>query len=99
MRIVRPGIVLMLSLAMALTFFLPGALAASDSAYGDSLRMTGAAEQLFALANQTRANYGLGALKWDPALAAGALQHCMRMTQGGALSHQYRGEPDVTLRA
>jgi uncharacterized protein YkwD len=94
---VRPGI--MLSLAMVLTFFPPCALAASDSAYGDSQWMTGAAEQLFALANQTRANYGLGVLKWDPALASGALQHCIRMTQGGSLSHQYRGEPDVTLRA
>jgi len=89
----------MLPLAMALAFFLPCALAASGSEHGGPQGMQGAAEQLFALANQTRANYGLGALKWDQALAASALQHCVRMTQGGSLSHQYRGEPDVTLRA
>lgn len=61
--------------------------------------MQAAVAQLFNLANQTRAEYGLGALRWDPALAAGAVQHCMRMTQSTSLSHQYRGEPDVAVRA
>jgi uncharacterized protein YkwD len=87
------------SLALALGLTLPIALAASDSTYGDPQQVQSAAGQLFALANQTRAAYGLGPLKWDPALASGALEHCIRMTQGGSLSHQYRGEPDVTARA
>jgi uncharacterized protein YkwD len=87
------------SLALALGCFLHIALAASDSAYGEPQQVQSAAGQLFALANQTRAQYGLTTLKWDPSLASGALQHCIRMTQGGSLSHQYRGEPDVTARA
>jgi hypothetical protein len=57
------------------------------------------AEQLFALANQTRAEHGLGRLKWDPALAVAAQRHCQRMTVEGALSHRYAGELDVTERA
>jgi uncharacterized protein YkwD len=57
------------------------------------------AEQLFALANQTRTQYGLGRLQWDQSLAAGALQHCMRMAREGPISHRYGGEPDVTARA
>ena len=67
----------------------------SQSAQG----MPTEAEQLFALANQTRARYGLGRLQWDQALAAGALQHCVRMAQAGPISHRYSGEPDVTARA
>jgi uncharacterized protein YkwD len=97
MRIVRQAVIL--SLALDLILFVPSAFAASDSPYGGPQAMPGGAEQLFALASQARAHYGLGALKWDPALAAGAMQHCMRMTQGGSISHQYRGEPDVTIRA
>jgi hypothetical protein len=57
------------------------------------------AEQLFVLANQTRVAQGLSALKWDPALAAAALQHCNRMAAEGPISHRYRGEPDLTTRA
>jgi uncharacterized protein YkwD len=57
------------------------------------------AEQLFALANQTRAAQGLVTLKWDPALAAAALQHCMRMAAEGPIAHRYGGEPDLTARA
>jgi len=57
------------------------------------------AEQLFALANQTRSRYSLGRLQWDQSLAAGALQHCMRMAREGPISHRYGGEPDVTTRA
>jgi uncharacterized protein YkwD len=87
------------SLALAFCFFLPIVLAASDSRYGEPQQVQSAAGQLFALANQTRAQDGLGPLKWDSALASGALQHCIRMTQVGSLSHQYRGEPDVMARA
>jgi cysteine-rich secretory family protein len=57
------------------------------------------AEQLFALANRTRAAQGLGTLKWDPALATAAMQHCVRMAAEGPISHRYGGEPDLTARA
>ncbi len=59
----------------------------------------GAAEQLFALANQARAQAGVGRLEWDPALAAAALAHCRRMAQEGPIAHRYGGEKDVSGRA
>jgi len=55
--------------------------------------------QLFTLANQVRMQNGLGTLQWDPALAAAAQQHCLRMAQDGSISHRYRGEPELTDRA
>jgi uncharacterized protein YkwD len=58
-----------------------------------------AAQQLFVLANQARAAAGAGLLKWDPALAAGALQHCQRMVAEGPIAHRYGGEPDLPARA
>jgi len=67
-----------------------------DSA-GPDLR--GAVAQIFALGNQARARTGVAALKWDPALAASAIEHCRRMAAAGPISHQYRGEPDLTTRA
>lgn len=57
------------------------------------------AEQLFALANQSRMQAGLGALKWDPNLAAAAMRHCQRMASEGEISHRYGGEPDLSQRA
>jgi Cysteine-rich secretory protein family len=57
------------------------------------------AEQIFALANQARAQAGAGALQWDPALAIAALDHCRRMAYEGPISHRYGGEPDVSERA
>jgi uncharacterized protein YkwD len=57
------------------------------------------AQQLFALGNQARAAQGLPPLAWDPALAAAALNHCARMVAEGPLSHQYAGEPDLSVRA
>jgi uncharacterized protein YkwD len=56
-------------------------------------------EQIFALGNQARAQAGVAALTWDPALAVAALQHCRIMAAGGPISHQYRGEPDLGSRA
>ena len=41
----------------------------------------------------------MGRLEWDQALAAAALQHCLRMAAEGPISHQYRGEPDLSARA
>jgi len=57
------------------------------------------AQQLFAMANESRAEAGAGRLVWDPALAQAAMQHCLRMTEEGPLSHQYRGEADLATRA
>jgi uncharacterized protein YkwD len=58
-----------------------------------------AAQQLFDLANQARANAGVGPLKWDSTLAASALLHCQRMVAEGPIAHQYRGEPELEIRA
>lgn len=57
------------------------------------------AEQLFAMANDTRAQQGLTRLQWDPQLAAAAMKHCQHMALGGPISHQYPGELDVAERA
>jgi uncharacterized protein YkwD len=56
-------------------------------------------EQIFALGNQARAQAGVASLGWDPALAAAAMQHCRMMAAAGPISHQYRGEPDLSTRA
>jgi hypothetical protein len=56
------------------------------------------AGRIFALANQARAQAGVGRLDWDPALADAALQHCLRMAAEGPISHQYNGEPDLSTR-
>lgn len=55
--------------------------------------------QIFALGNQARAQAGVASLMWDPALAAAALQHCRMMAAEGEISHQYRGELDLSSRA
>lgn len=55
--------------------------------------------QMVQLANQARASAGVGPLEWDPALAAAARQHCLRMASEGPISHRYGGEPDLTERA
>jgi hypothetical protein len=56
------------------------------------------AQQIFVLANQARAQAGVGRLEWDPALAAAALQHCLRMAAEGPIAHRYGGEPDLSER-
>ena len=56
-------------------------------------------EQVFALANQARAQAGVGRLQWDAALAAAALKHCLRMAAEGPIAHRYGGEPDLSARA
>jgi uncharacterized protein YkwD len=55
--------------------------------------------QIVLLANQARAQAGAGPLKWDPALALAARQHCLRMAADSSISHQYPGEQDVSARA
>lgn len=71
-------------------------LAAQSEALPD---LQSPAEQLFALANQSRAEQGAGPLKWDSALAAAALAHCRRMAVEGELAHRYGGEADLSDRA
>jgi hypothetical protein len=57
------------------------------------------AEQLFALANQSRTTVGAGALTWDPALAEAARRHCARMVAEGPIAHRYGGEQSLEDRA
>jgi len=55
--------------------------------------------QIVQLANQSRAAAGAGPLRWDPALAVAAQQHCLRMAAEGPIAHRYAGEQDVSGRA
>jgi hypothetical protein len=55
--------------------------------------------ELVDLANRDRAAAGLNPLTWDPALAAAAYAHALRMVQEGPISHRYGGEPDLAERA
>lgn len=73
--------------------------AAPQGLSAQSPDLRSAVQQLFTLANQSRAQAGAPSLQWDPALAAAALQHCRRMAAEGPIAHRYGGEPDVTDRA
>jgi Cysteine-rich secretory protein family len=78
------------------------AMTASMSApaqHGERVPQPAKAEQLFAMANETRAQQGRGKLQWDQALAEAAMRHCMRMAAEGPISHRYGGEPDLATRA
>lgn len=57
-----------------------------------------AAEQLFAMANQARAQAGVGRLTWDPDLTKAALKHCRWMAAEGPIAHRYGGEQGVAER-
>ena len=85
--------------SLTLAAFLAAAprYAISEDSGGEVIRP--AAEQLFALANQTRTQAGAGRLQWDPALAAAALYHCRRMADAGPIAHRYGGELDLAGRA
>ncbi len=88
MRVLAQGIFVFVALAM------PAAGVAQDGRGN----MHAEAGRIFALANQARAQAGVGRLDWDPALADAALQHCLRMAAEGPISHQYNGEPDLSTR-
>jgi Cysteine-rich secretory protein family len=88
MKVLAQGIFVFAALAM------PAAGVAQDGRGN----MHAEAGRIFALANQARAQAGVGRLDWDPALADAALQHCLRMAAEGPISHQYNGEPDLTAR-
>ena len=87
----------------SLALIAPGLLFAQPQYAADqnsnAPNLPGDAEQIFALANQARAQVGVGVLKWDPALAGAALYHCRRMVVEGPIAHRYGGEPDLTARA
>jgi uncharacterized protein YkwD len=97
MRIAGKASVALLALAGAA--ILAQSAAAQSGMPARPADMQAQTEQLFALANQARATAGVGSLKWDPALAAAALNHCQRMAAEGPIAHRYGGEPDVGERA
>jgi uncharacterized protein YkwD len=69
---------------------------------GNHASLKDESEQLFALANQARAQAKARRLRWDPSLAAAAMNHCLRLVAAGpigGLSHQYDGEPALFGRA
>jgi Cysteine-rich secretory protein family len=83
-------------------FGMVGGANAQSTSYaqpGPGQVMAGAAEQLMALANQSRVQNGAGKLQWDESLAAAARQHCLRMAAEGPIAHRYGGEADVAGRA
>jgi uncharacterized protein YkwD len=92
MRIAHPSLVL--SLALFVAAFLAQAQA---SAQPRSIQPE--AWQLLTLANQARTAAGAGPLRWDPALAVAARQHCLRMAAEGPIAHRYNNELDVSGRA
>jgi hypothetical protein len=93
----RQGLVL--SLALVASAVLAQASPSRSSQVESSHAIQAEAWQLVLMANQARAEAGAGPLKWDSALAAAALQHCLRMAADGSISHQYKGEPEISGRA
>lgn len=73
--------------------------AAAAQELGSSQALRAKQEQLLALTNEARAQAGAPPVKWDAALAAAALKHCLRMAAEGPIAHQYPGEPDLAERA
>jgi Cysteine-rich secretory protein family len=75
----------------ALLIMLAGAASSAQA-------QSAAAQQIFQLTNQDRAQHGLPALRWSAALARSAQAHAEIMAQEPALSHQYPGEPGLVER-
>ena len=90
---------LIFSLALALPLFASAQVQPDPSSQQGAPDMRNESQQLFALANQARAQAGVGRLEWDPALAGAALYHCRRMAFEGPIAHRYNGEPDLADRA
>lgn len=86
-------------LALAAQAVLAQAPAYRASQVQGSFAIQPEAWQIVLLANQARAAAGAAPLRWDPALAAAARQHCLRMVAEGPIAHRYGGEPDVGQRA
>lgn len=64
----------------------------------DAPNVPDAVEQLFAMANQSRAQAGARPLHMDAALSAAALTHCQRMAAAHSISHRYPDEADLDAR-
>jgi hypothetical protein len=60
---------------------------------------SGAEKELFDSTNRERAEEDLPPLRWDPALAAAARKHVLRMAEERLLEHQYSGEDSLRERA
>ncbi len=88
-------------LLLVLAFTCPSCVAAQGwgAPDGRSGTIQPEAWQLVELANQARAYAGAPPLRWDPALAAAARRHCLRMAAEGPISHRYGGEADLSERA
>jgi hypothetical protein len=88
-----------LELILSLAVVAPAVLAQAPRQGGQPQPIQPESWQIVVLANQARAAHGAGPLRWDPALAEAARQHCLRMAAEGPISHRYGGEPDVSGRA
>jgi hypothetical protein len=97
MAILRQGLILCLSLVVAVSF--AQAQQIQSHPEGSPQVLPSAAEQLLSLANEERRAQGAPLLQWDPALAAAALSHCRRMAVEGEIAHRYGGELSLTERA
>jgi hypothetical protein len=75
------------------------ALFLTPTSHAAQSQATSADKTLLNAANRGRAAAGLPALQWDPALAAAAHQHALRMAKMNTLSHQFPGEPPMEDRA
>jgi hypothetical protein len=75
------------------------ALLLTPTFYAATPQASAADITLLNAANRDRAAAGLPSLQWDPALAAAAHQHALRMAQMNTLSHQFPGEPPMQDRA
>jgi len=75
------------------------AVSPTDVPNSNNQALRSKAELLFALGNQARAAQGVALLEWDNALAAAAMNHCIRVAAEGQLSHQYSGEAELSERA
>ena len=74
----------------------PAAALAADIPFNNDEFAT--EQQLLALANQSRRQAGLPALKLDTGLSRAARIHAMTMLEARQLSHQFRGEPALPQR-
>jgi Cysteine-rich secretory protein family len=87
--------------AFGITLFLATAAVAfpSRGTSEQAAAMPNVAEQyLLAAANQDRAAHGLPPLHRDPILAQAALYHARQMAAHAEISHQFPGEPDLSVR-
>jgi len=91
-------------LAIVFCSLLAGSLAAAQNRPPGALRSSvaipsGPEKELFDAVNRERAAEDLPPLQWDPALAAAARRHTMRMSEERLLEHQYSGEDSLRDRA